>query len=191
MNVNLKGLLWNSIQQFGTLGLSFISIVVLARLLKPEDYALYAMICIFISIAEQLADCGIGGYLVKTQNVTQDDYDTLFVFNLSVSLLLSLLLFTTAPLIASFYQRPIIIKLLRVLCLSIIFQSLSITQANRMLKELRFKTLASISIFVGFIALSVAIFMAYKGFGVWSLILQNVISTGLTSFIYYYINPPC
>ncbi len=188
MNSNLKGLLWNSLQQLGTLGINFIAIVVLARLLSPQDYALYGIIIIFISISEQLADSGIGGYIIKTQNVCRDDYNTLFVYNITVSAILYLVLFFAAPYIAEFYGKPVLQSAIRVLGLSIILQGLSITQLTRLLKELRFKTLAIISVSTGTAALALAIFIAWKGYGIWALIYQNVALAASTTLIYFILN---
>lgn len=71
------GILWNSLQQFGQLGITFVSTIILARLLTPEDYGIYGILMIFISVSEMLADSGIAGYIIKKQNVTPIYYDTL------------------------------------------------------------------------------------------------------------------
>ncbi len=187
MNNNLKGLLWNSFQQFGNIGLNLLSIIILARLLTPEDYAIYGMIFIFISISEQLTDSGIGGYIIKKQNITDDDYNTLFVYNLGTSIGLYALLFCIAPLISNFYECSTLTNSIRILGIVIILNGLNITQSNKMLRDLKFKELSLISIFVGFLSLIVAIIIAYLGYGVWALIFQNIARSFFSNIVYYIV----
>lgn len=81
-------LFWNSLQSFGQLAINLLSLFVLSRILTPSDYGVYGILMIFISLSELIADCGIGGYLIKKKEVTEIYYDTLFIYNMSVSVLL-------------------------------------------------------------------------------------------------------
>lgn len=174
-------LVWNTLNTVGRLGLSFIATIVLARLLRPEDFGLWGLIAVFVSISELLADSGMGGYLIKKQNLKSIDYSTLFVYNLVVSVLLYIVIFIAAPFIADFYHNDKIISAIRVASFAILFQALGITANSKLLKELQFKELAIISIGSGLISLMVATILAYKHFGYWALIYQNVSATFLGS----------
>lgn len=97
------GLFWNAVNSFGRLGLNFLATVILARLLTPSDFGTYGILLIFITISELIADSGMGGYIVKKQNVDSLDYDTLFLYNLIVSCILYIVLYFSAPWLAHFY----------------------------------------------------------------------------------------
>lgn len=181
------GLFWNTLNTIGRLGLSFLATIVLARILSPEDYGIWGLIAIFVSISELLADSGMGGYLVKKQDLRAIDYNTLFVYNLVVSVLLYILIFISAPFIANFYHNEGIIPAIRVASLAILFQALGITATSKLLKELRFKELAIISIGSGLFSFIVAIILAYNHFGYWALIYQNIVAALLASLgVYIY-----
>ena len=98
-----KGILWNSASQFGLIGVQLLATVLLGRILTPDDYGILGMMSIFVAIANMIVDSGMGGALVKKKDVTYKDYSTLFLYNLSVSLFLYLMLFCIAPYIAAFY----------------------------------------------------------------------------------------
>ena len=136
MQDNLKrktvsGMLWSSFQKFGTMGISFVSNIVLARLLTPEDYGCIGMLMIFILVANTFIDGGFGSALIQKKEPTQEDYSTIFYWNLFLSIVLYALLFFTSPLIASFYELPLLSSVLRVQGLVLISNSLSIIQQNR------------------------------------------------------------
>lgn len=185
---NIKsGLCWNSLQQIGQLGFSCLSTIVLSRLLMPEDYGVYGILILFISVSENLSDSGLGGYVIKKRDVTAIYYNTLFVYNMSISILLYGILFFTAPIIANIYGHEIITRAIRVVGLVIIMYAFSITQVSRLLRDLRFKEIAIIQLISGFLAFVFAVIIAYLGYGVWALIFQQIISVGLTTFLYVLI----
>lgn len=180
-----KDLLWNAINTMGRLGLSFTATVVLARLLTPEDFGIWGLIAVFITISELLADSGMGGYLIKKQNLKAIDYNTLFVYNLVVSIILYLLIYICAPFIANFYQNKVIISAIRIAASAIIFQALGITATSKLLKDMRFKDLAIVSLGSGLLSFIIAAIMAYYNFGYWALIYQNVTATFFASLGVY------
>lgn len=183
-----KNLLWNSISTFGRIGISFIATILLARLLTPNDYGVWGIIYIFISISELLVDSGMGGYLIKKNNLTDLDYNTLFVFNLGISILLYVLIFLIAPIIAKFYDKPEVSLAIRIAGLAIVFAALGITPYNKLLKHLQFKQLALVSVFAGIMSLVIATFMAIKHYGYWALIVQHITSTLAVSLGVYYFS---
>jgi O-antigen/teichoic acid export membrane protein len=82
----LTGVFWSSIQSFGTQSVSFVISIVLARLLLPEEFGLIAMITVFMSIGNVLLSAGLGQSLIRTNVPTEEDYSTVFFFNLICSL---------------------------------------------------------------------------------------------------------
>lgn len=169
-------LLWNSFGKFGTVIITFISNMVLARLLMPEDFGYIGMLSIFISISDVIAIGGFGQALVQKENPQHIDYSTVFIWNLFASTLLYLVLFFCAPLIANFYKMPLLRDILRVQSLTIIIHALVVIQNNQLQKNLRFKEYATRNVIAAIAGTTVAIVMAYKGFGVWSLVASSITS---------------
>ena len=135
-----------------------------------------------------LADSGIAGYIIKKQNVTPIYYDTLFVYNMCVSGIMYLFLFFSAPFIADFYEKEMLISVIRILGLVLLLHAFSITQFTRLLKDLQFHKLALISIVAGVAALCVALLLAYRGLGIWALIFQQLVLVALTTILYLVVN---
>lgn len=177
-----SGLFWNAINSFGRLGLSFLATVFLSRILTPSDFGTYGILLIFITISELIADSGMGGYIVKQKNVDSLDYDTLFVYNLVVSVLLYLILFFLSPAIARFYGDESLVLGTRLCGIVVIIQSISIIATARLLKDLSFKVLAIISIVSGAAGLISALVWGYFIGGYFALILQSLVSVSLNSF---------
>lgn len=133
------------------------------------------MMAIFISIGNLLVDSGMGGALIKKKDPSDTDYHTLFCFNLIVSLLFYLILYLSSNAIASFYDTPILSRCIKVYGLFVIISSFGIVQNTRLIKELRFKELAIITIIAGVIGLTIAIILARKDYGYWALIIQQLV----------------
>ncbi|HFX18010.1 MAG TPA: lipopolysaccharide biosynthesis protein, partial [Flavobacteriales bacterium] len=171
----LAGVKWTFIQQLGTQGIGFIISIVLARLLLPEDFGLIAMITVFIAIGNVLLNSGLGSSLIRRQHLDEEDYSTVFYFNLLVSILIYMLTYWAAPYIANFYQQPILTQLIRWLGLTFIINAFAVIQQTRLTKLMDFKTQAIIAIPSLIIGGSIGVLMAYLQYGVWSLIAYNLI----------------
>ena len=181
-----SGMIWTAIQKYSTMVLSFVSGIILARLLTPDDFGCIGMLAIFMSLAEVFIDAGFGSALIQKKNPTQADYSTVFYFNLVMSAALYLLLFFCAPLIANFYRMPILSRILRLQGLVLFIYAFSIIQRNIIRKNLRFRKLSTITIITSIISLVVTVFMAYMGYGVWSLVAQNFI-VALIPCIFFWV----
>lgn len=172
----VNAMLWNSFGKFGTVLITFISNMVLARLLMPEDFGYIGMLTIFISISDVIAIGGFGQALVQKKNPTNIDYCTVFYWNLFASTLLYAILFLCAPLIADFYNMSLLCPILRVQSLTIIIHAFVVIQNNQLQKSLRFKEYATRNVVAALAGTSVAIFMAFRGYGVWSLVASSLVS---------------
>lgn len=183
-----SGVAWISIQRFSSMGIQFLSGVVLARLLTPDDYGCIGMLAIFMVIANTVVDSGFGSALIQKKRPTQEDYSTIFFFNLGMSFLMYAILFYAAPLIAKFYRIPLLCSVLRVQGLVLIINSFSQIQSNQLRKQFRLKKIAIVSLMTTIISFAVTIFMAYRGFGVWSLVALYLLSSFIPATIYWFTN---
>ena len=170
----ILGMVWSAVQRFGIMILSFVSNLVLARLLTPEDFGCIGMLSIFIVLSNTFIDGGFGAALVQKNNPTQEDYSTIFYWNLSLAIALYAIIWFCSPLIASFYKIGILKELLRVQALILIVNSLGLVQRVRLRKQLIFKRLAVIDLSSSLLAVIVAIVSAYMGLGVWSLVIYQL-----------------
>ncbi|MDD7461675.1 MAG: lipopolysaccharide biosynthesis protein [Prevotellaceae bacterium] len=172
---------WATIDKVGVLGIQFVVSLVLARLLTPSDYGVIAMFMIFIAIAQQFVECGFGNALIRKQDCTQKDLSTAFFFNIGIALIAYLIIFFLAPVIASFYDMPMLNKILRIYGLAIILNSFSIVQNAILTKRLAFKKIAKFNIISNLLTGVFAIALAYHGWGVWALVFQALFASLLTS----------
>ena len=166
--------------------ISFISGIILARLLTPYDYGCIGMLSIFMVLADTFIDGGFGTALIQKKRPTQEDYSTIFWWNLGMAALMYAILFISAPAIARFYNTPILSDVLRVNGLVLFTHALNLIQRNQLKKKLNFKLLSVVTIIVTIVNLSISIYMAYKGFGVWALVAQNLIGSALYSLIFWF-----
>lgn len=180
-----SGIIWSSIQKFAGMGISFISGIVLARLLTPENYGCIGMLSIFMVVASSFVDGGFASALIQKKRPTQEDYSTIFFFNLGMSILMYAILFMAAPAIARFYKMPLLSSVLRVQGLVLIIQAFSLIQSNQLRKQFRFKKIAIVTLAASITSLVVTIVMAYKGFGVWALVTMNLLTAFIPAFVYW------
>ena len=146
-------MIWSSLQRFGTMGISFVSNIVLARLLTPDDYGCIGMLMIFIALSNTFIDGGFGSALIQKKRPTSDDYSTIFFWNIFLSVVLYAVLFLCAPLIADFYNIELLSKVLQVQGVILIINALGIIQANQLRKQLKFKAIAKITLAASIISL--------------------------------------
>ncbi len=183
-----SGVIWTSIQKYSTIAINFISSIILARLLTPYDYGCIGMLTIFMVLAESFIDGGFGSALIQKKRPTQTDYSTIFFWNLGMAVLLYTILFISAPAIARFYNIPILCSVLRVQGFILFVYAFNIVQRNQLQKQLRFKPLSVVTIVSSVISLTVAIIMAYHGYGVWSLVSLNILLAVIPAlFFWFYV----
>lgn len=176
-----KGFLWSSIEKFSVQGISLALSIIIARIISPDDYGLIAMVQVFTSFFQIFIDGGFANALIQKKDRTDIDYQTAFLFNLAVSVLLYFVLFFCAPLIAEFYGESQLTTLTRVVALNLIISSLSIVQRARLTIALDFKTQSKASILATVVSGLVGIYCAYSGWGVWALVTQSLLSSALIS----------
>lgn len=168
----VKGTFWSAAEAFLGHGVTFVVGIVLARLLSPEEYGLIAIVTIFTNILLGVVDSGFSNSLIRKLKVSDDDYNTLFFFNLAVSSVLFALLFIGAPWIATFFERPQLVALVRVMGVTFVLHSLTIVQSTILTRKIDFKTKTKASLMAAITSGVIGIGMAFFGFGVWSLVGQ-------------------
>lgn len=169
-----KGLVWSMIERFATQGVQFLFGIILARLLSPDDYGVIAMPLVFLAIAQCIIDSGFSTALIRKPELTEDDLSTAFYFNIGIGILCYAVLFISSPLIADFYHTPILSSLLKVTALAVLFNPLCAVQQAILTRKIDFKTQAIVSLSGAVVSGIVGMYMAYNGFGVWSLVFQQV-----------------
>ncbi len=166
----LTGLVWTFAQQFGTQFISFVASIILARVLLPEEFGLIGMLAIFMAIGNVLINGGLTTSLIRTENLDQRDYSTVFFINLTGSCIVYLIIFFSAPLIASFFRQPSLISITRVYTLGFIINAFSSVQLTRLTKLMDFKTELTVQLPSLIVSSLVGICLAWLGWGVWSLV---------------------
>lgn len=175
----ISGVKWNAIGRFSTQGVNFIIGLILARLLSPSDYGVVGMVGIFFAIAQTFIDSGFGSALIRKNDCTDTDYSTAFYFNVIVGLVCCILLWVASPLIANFFNTPILKDLVKVMSLNMFVSSFAIVHGTKLTHAVDFKSQSIVNLLTAVLSGTMGIFMAYKGFGVWSLVFQQLIATVL------------
>lgn len=168
----IKGTMWSAADAFLGQGVTFLVGIVLARLLSPDEYGLIGICLIFNTVLCGIVDSGFSNALIRKKDCTDEDYNTMFLTNLGISIMLYGLLFVSSPLVAHFFGRQELTALVRATGLLLFFNALSITQVTILTKRIDFKTKTKASLFSAILSGIVGIAMAYTGFGVWALVGQ-------------------
>lgn len=181
-----SGMVWTALQKYSTMFIQFVSGIILARLLTPYDYGCIGMLSIFMVLAEAFIDGGFGSALIQKKQPSQEDYSTIFFWNLGMAVLMYAVLYFSAPAISRFYDIPLLRDVLRVQGFVLFIYAFNIVQRNQLKKKLNFKVLSIVTIVTSIISLSITILMAYKGYGVWALVAQNLITAAIPAVVFWF-----
>lgn len=180
MSDNLKqktvnALKWSAVDRLGQQGVQFVIGILLARLLSPDDYGLIGMIMIFAALSFVLVESGFGQALIRKKEATETDYNSVFYFNIFVSVVLYILLFFSSPFIASYFNQPQLDVLGKVIFTAILFNAFYLVPFARMIKVMDFKSIAKVNLISTLLSGFTGVVMAFMHFGVWSLVAQQVL----------------
>ncbi|MGU9049889.1 lipopolysaccharide biosynthesis protein [Clostridium perfringens] len=187
-NKTVKGLIWTFLDLTLNQGLQFVIQIILARLLIPEQFGLIGIITVFIAISNSVVDSGFSNALIREKKVNQEDYSTVFYFNLITAMIMYLILYFLAPMISIFFSEPLLKNMLRVLAITLIINSFGLIQKTMMIRKLEFRTQMIINIISSIVSGIITIIMAYKGFGIWCLVFRMIILQGMQSILLCLIN---
>lgn len=184
----VSGLSWSFAETFANQGLTFLIGIILARLLEPSEFGLIGMITIFIAVSTSVIDSGFSQALIRKKNCTDTDYSTVFYFNLAVSLLLFIILFFLAQPISNFFDESLLENLVKVISLVIIFDAFTIIQRTILTKRIDFKLQTKVSVISNVSGGLIGIYLAYSGYGVWSLVAKQLSHRGFNALLLLFWN---
>ena len=168
------GVAWSAAEKVCSMLLQMVVSIIVARLLSPEDFGVMAILTFFTAVALVVVDSGFSQTLLRKESPTDDDYKSVFLFNLIVSALLYLLFVAIAPLLARYYDLAVISKVAPVLFLLLPLNALGIIQNTKLSREFKFGVLSRINFLASLVAGIVAIVVAVCGGGVWALVAQRI-----------------
>ncbi|MBU1122670.1 MAG: MOP flippase family protein [Candidatus Omnitrophica bacterium] len=184
----IRGLKWSGISQVGKQVSQFIVTVVLARLLSPGDFGLVAVAMVFINFALIFGELGLSSALVQKQNTFDTHFSSAFWLNIICSIVLTLVFIGLAPLIAAFYHNSALKPVLMVMSLNFVLVSFTAIQQTILQKEMDFKALAIRDIVAVIVSGVVGIVLAYRGYGVWSLVYQLLMFTFVDGILLWFFS---
>lgn len=184
----LSNLIWKFAERISAQFVTFVVSIILARLLRPEDYGIISIVTIFITLANVFVSDGFGSALIQKKNADTLDYSSVLWFNLFFSILIYGILFILAPFISSFYGRgyEILSPVLRVLGVRIILSSINSVQQAYVSKHMIFRKFFVSTLSGTILSAIVGIIMAYMGFGVWALVAQYLVSTITSTIVLFF-----
>ncbi len=184
----ISGVTWSFIDSIVGQGLQFVFGLILARILEPRDFGIIGMAIIFLNISQVFVDSGFGNALIRKQNCSDEDYSTVFFYNSLVSLIVASFLFFSSGYISGFFGEPVLKSVLMFLSIGILLNGASVVQKVIFTKALDFKTLAFVSSISSFISGILAVVLAIKGFGVFSLVSLSLVKYFLNSVLLWVIS---
>lgn len=179
----LSNFIWRFAERCGAQLVSFVVSVILARILAPKDYGMIALVTVFIAILQVFVDSGLGTALIQKKDADELDFSSVFYFNIVVCLGLYVGMFLAAPYIAFFYEDPKLTSIIRVLSLTIVLSGVKGIQQSYVSKNMLFKRFFFATIGGTIFSAILGIWMAYNGFGVWSLVIQQISNTAIDTLI--------
>ena len=182
----VKSFFWKLFERTSSQLIQFVITIVLARLLLPSDYGIIALIAIFIALCDVIIDGGLNTALIQKKDADDTDFSTIFYFSLGMAVLLYAVMFILAPLISQFYSQYELVPVIRVLSLSLLFYAFNSIQRAYVSKKMLFQRLFYSSLGAIFLSGIIGIYMAYRGYGVWALVAQNVCNQIFTTLIMWY-----
>lgn len=182
-NVVISNIVWRFAEKFGAQAVFLIVSIILARILSPQDYGTIGLVSIFVTVLGVFADSGLGTALIQKLEVDDLDYSTVFYTNILLSIGIYVLLFFTAPIIASFYERNDLIPIIRVLSLSIVVSSVKNVQISYVSRNMLFRRFFFSTLGGTLVAAIVGVYMAYRGYGVWALVTQQIVNMTIDTLI--------
>ncbi|OXM99242.1 lipopolysaccharide biosynthesis protein [Bifidobacterium vansinderenii] len=179
----ISGLFWKFAERMSSQLVSVIVTIILARLLMPSDYGTVTLVTIFITIANVFVNDGFGVALIQKKDADDLDFSSVFYFGIAFSIFLYLIIFFgVAPIVADFYNMPILVPVLRVLALQLPIASINSVQQAYVSRKMIFKKFFYATISGTLISAIVGITMAYFGMGVWALVAQYLTNTVINTF---------
>lgn len=176
-------LIWRFLERCGSQGITLVVGMILARILGPEAFGTLALVMVFTTILNVFVNCGLGTALIQKKDADDLDFSSVFYCNILFCLVIYVGLYFCAPIIADFYHRPELVSITRVLGLILIISGIRNVQGAYISRNLLFRTFFLSTLISSIIAGIVGLWMAYRGFGVWALVAQQLFTTGVGTLV--------
>ncbi|MHA8078928.1 lipopolysaccharide biosynthesis protein [Aquirufa antheringensis] len=184
--ISIQGIFWTFGHQFGTQIIQFIVQIILARVLLPEEFGLIGVLAVFMALGNSLVDSGMSSSLIRSQDLDDRDFSSVFVINITVSVFVYLILFFASPIISIFFNQPILSDIVKVYCLSFIIRAISSIQYVRLTILMDFKTQTKLRLPALAISSILGLVLAYRGYGVWSLVYMQLANVTFESILIWF-----
>lgn len=185
----IKGSFWSTLGQILVLGLSLVTNIWLARLLNPIDFGRVGIIMFFISIGYVLSEGGLSGALIRKKTVTEEQYATVGVFNLIISIVFCLIIIISSRSVSNYYQDDLLKFPLIISSSILIINAFQFVKLTQLYINLNFKDKAIFEFISVLLSSIISIFLAYKGAGIWSIIIYNILRSLIMTICLYINNP--
>ena len=187
-NKTIKGFSWSLIDNLAYQGITFVVGVIIANFVTPEEYGLLGIIMVFIALFNSIVDCGFSNALIRKKEVCDTDYNTVFIVNMLASVFLYFLLFLLAPYIATYFHQSELDLLLKVTGIIVVINAVGIIQKTILVKAIDFKTQTKASLLSSTLSGCAGIWAAMVGWGVWSLVMQQILRQLLYTVVIWYFS---
>ncbi len=178
-----QGMVWSAFGRIFIQVAQFSLGIILARILSPKEYGIFAILLVFITVSKVFVDSGFTKALIQKKDRTEDDISTVFLFNIGISLFFYALLWFASPYIENFYKTESLALYIRVLSLTLITNALFTVPNTLITIRLDFKKLTIINFITTITSGGIAVYLAYIGFGIWALVFQTLFRSILTAII--------
>ncbi len=186
-NLIVSNMIWRFLERAGARAVSFVVAIILSRLLGPSVYGTIALVTVFIVIMQTFIDCGFGTALIQKKDADDLDFSTVFYFNMAICVVLYVVMFFSAPAIARFYDNLELIPIIRVISLTLVISGVKNIQEAYVSRHLLFKKFFYATLGGTTGAAVIGLWMAYRGYGVWALIAQNLFNQTVDTIILWMI----
>ena len=177
----VRGIGWTATSQIAQLLMSILISAILARLLTPSDFGLIAMVLVFSNFVAIFAGFGLTSAIVQKQEISDEALSSTFWINVGLGALLTVALAASAPLIAAFYSQPRLTPLVVFISTTFFITSFCNVSYALLTKRMNFKAIAVISVCATGVSGLIAVFLAFSGYGVWSLAWYTVLCSVFTA----------
>ena len=183
-----NGLFWSYGERLSAQVVTLVVSIILARLIAPEEYGAIALVMVFITLANVLVTDGFGNALIQKKNADEIDFSTIFWFSEIFAVIIYIILFVIAPVVAEYYEMPILSPVMRVLGVRVLIASINSIQRAKVSREMEFKKVFFSTLFGALVSGVIGIVLAYNGGGIWALVFQNLFNSLTDTIVLFFIS---
>ncbi|GAA0754031.1 MOP flippase family protein [Psychroflexus lacisalsi] len=184
----ISGIKWTVLDQVISQGVTFGLGILLMSIIVPREFGLLGMVTVFSGFLSVFKDFGLGSSLIQKKEIEKKEIDTIYWTTVGLGLFLTILLIVLSPVIAKYYDEPLLFEISLSLSFLFILQSFSSVQMSLAKKKMKFKLIFQVHTIAVVISGVIALFLAYSGFGVWALVIQQITAAFLSSVAFYILS---